>query len=182
MVYLLWPPFIIVCVAVSAGVTTRLQTATWLLSHEAQSLWCSASTGHLLPACRSWAVIPKCGRELWMSSGTKMHFSSWLLGFETRLTETQQRVALSCMSWFSCFSSPQALAGLRLLDHLCDGTTRHAEATGGSLVIAAQLPSWHRLLLRRPRPRPAQTQGQLPQVPDRGQRGGIGGNWILEVL
>lgn len=50
-------------------VTTRLQTATWPSFHAAQSLSCSASTARSLPACPSWAAIPKCEPELWTSSG-----------------------------------------------------------------------------------------------------------------
>ncbi len=65
----------------------------------------------------------------------------------------------------------QALAGFRLFDHLRNRKTRHAKAAGSGLVVSAQLPSWHCLLLWWPGPRPAQTQGQLPQVPDRGQTG-----------
>lgn len=89
---------------------------------------------------------------------------------------------LSCdccggMIWMMCspvcfialLSPFQALAGFRLSDHLRDRTTGHAEATGGGLVVAAQFPSRHRLVLRRPGPWPSETQGQLPQVPNRGQ-------------
>lgn len=58
----------------SVGVTTRLQTATWLLSREEQSLSSSALTAHLLPAFPSWAAIPRCGPEPWMLSGTDESF------------------------------------------------------------------------------------------------------------
>lgn len=67
------------------------------------------------------------------------------------------------------FSPFQALAGFRLSDHLRDRTTGHAEAAGGGLVVTAQFPSRHRLVLRRPGPRPSETQGELPQVPNGGQ-------------
>lgn len=100
------------------------------------------------------------------------------LVFETRLPDRLKHI---------CFSSSQALAGFRLFDHLRNRTTRHAEAACGGLVVSAQLPSWHCLLLWRPGPRPAQTQGQLPQDPDRGQtgrKGGLRGGLyvVLEVL
>lgn len=75
---------------------------------------------------------------------------------------------------FCHFSLFQALAGFRLSDHLCDRAARHAKAAGSSLVVSAQLPSRHCLLLRWPGPRPAQAQGELPQDFDRGQRGGAG--------
>ena len=77
--------------------------------------------------------------------------------------------------WSPVPLSLQALAGFRLFNHLCDRTTWHAEAAGGGLVVSAQLPSWYCLLLRRSGPRPAETQGQLPQSPDRGQTGRTGG-------
>lgn len=96
--------FLTLCWSVrSPGVTTRLQTATWLLSREAQSLWYSASMGHLLPACRSWAVIPKCGREPWMLSGTKMHLFSCFLGFETRVSSRLKHISMWC---YKCLGSP----------------------------------------------------------------------------
>lgn len=56
------------------GVTIPLQTAISLSFREAPSLWCSVSTDLLPPVCQSWAVTPKCGRELWMSSGTRIDF------------------------------------------------------------------------------------------------------------
>lgn len=68
-----------------------------------------------------------------------------------------------CLCWRA-----QALAGSGLPDHLRDWAARHAEAASGGLALTAQLPSRHCLLLRRPSARPASTQGQLPQVPDRG--------------
>lgn len=58
----------------------------------------------------------------------------------------------------------QALAGLGLPDRVCDGPSRHAEAAGGGLALAAQFPSWHRVLLRRSGARPASSQSKLPQV------------------
>lgn len=58
----------------SPGVTTPLLTAIWLSFREAPSLWCSASTDLSLPVCQSWAATPKCGQELWMSSGTRIVF------------------------------------------------------------------------------------------------------------
>lgn len=67
---------------------------------------------------------------------------------------------------FLCF---QVLAGFGLSDYLRDRATGHAEAAGGGLVVTAQFSSRHRLVLRRPGPWPSQTQGQLPQVPNRGQ-------------
>lgn len=58
----------------SPGVTTPLQTATWLWFHEAPSLWCLVLMDLLLPACQSWAVTPKCGLELWTWSGSRTSF------------------------------------------------------------------------------------------------------------
>lgn len=92
------------CFSHSSGVTTRLQTATWQLFHVAQSLWCSASTGHLLPVCRSWAVIPKCEQEPWMWSGTQLlfFFFSCFLGFVTRVSFRLKNISESC---FLCLNS-----------------------------------------------------------------------------
>lgn len=147
----------------SPGVTTHSQTATWLSFREAQSSWCSASTDLLLPACRSWAATPKCEQELWMSSGTRIYFPvSWRQ--DDRMT-TFTRLFV----FVPLFSPFQALAGFRLSDHLRDRTTGHAEAAGGGLVVTAQFPSRHRLVLRRSGSRPPETQGELPQVPNGGQ-------------
>lgn len=83
------------------------------------------------------------------------------------------------------YLSLQALAGSRLFNHLRDGTAGHAEATSGSLALAAQLSTRYRVLLRRPGPRPTPTQGQLPQVPDRGEawkRSTVVCTWESELI
>ena len=77
----------------------------------------------------------------------------------------------------------QVLAGPGLFDSVCNGSSWHAEAACGGLALSAQLSSRHRLLLRRPGPRPLATQGQLPQVPhQRGKRGVAVCVWCSDVI
>lgn len=51
------------------GETTRLLTATSLCCPRARSLWSSALTAPLLPACPSWAATPRCGPGPWTWCG-----------------------------------------------------------------------------------------------------------------
>ena len=96
----------------SPEATTHLQTATWQLFQEAQSLWSSASTGRLLPACRSWAVIPKCGQELWMLSGNSLLLGfSRFLGFEARVSSRLKHIHIQHSFFLILISCSSLIAG-----------------------------------------------------------------------
>lgn len=62
----------------------------------------------------------------------------------------------------------QALAGPRVPDHLHHRSARHAEAEGGVVALAAQLPPGHGVFLRGARPRPPAPENHLPQGPHQG--------------
>lgn len=65
----LFPPLILRGRMNQLGSITRLLTATSACCPRARSLWSSASTAPLLPACPSWAATPKCGPEPWTWCG-----------------------------------------------------------------------------------------------------------------
>lgn len=62
----------------------------------------------------------------------------------------------------------QALAGPRVPDHLHHRSARHAEAEGGVVALAAQLPKGHGVFLGGARPRPPAPENHLPQEPHQG--------------
>lgn len=76
-----------------------------------------------------------------------------------RLGLTQHAIVRCCL---------QALAGPGIPDHLHHRSTRHAEAEGGVMALAAQLPAGHGVLLGRPRPRPPAPENPFPQKPHQG--------------